>query len=75
MSKMAVDTNQIVEDDEVTLKELILRVKEYFLEIRRRWLVVLLFFFTKHSKRNPNLKPNLLLCLIKGTKAVAVAWV
>ena len=72
---MAVDTNQIVEDDEVTLKELILRVKEYFLEIRRRWLVVLLFctlfsafFLYKALKTKPEFEAQLTFMLDQGDK-------
>lgn len=32
-----------IEDDEITLKELILKIKEYVAEIRRNWLILVLF--------------------------------
>ena len=75
MSKMAVDTNPIVEDNEVTLKELVLRAKEYFSEIRRHWLIVSTFcvifsasFFYKALTTKPEFEAQLTFMLDEGDK-------
>lgn len=36
-------TSNNIEDDEITLKELIFKIKEYAIEIRRNWWVLMLF--------------------------------
>ena len=67
--------NTYLEDDEITLKELILKIQEFYREVLKRWLLVILitlpvmgYMFYKAYK-TPNTYPATLTFMVNEDKA------
>ncbi|HMP29386.1 MAG TPA: hypothetical protein PKD85_07285, partial [Saprospiraceae bacterium] len=51
------EQNTQIQDDEITLKELILKIKEFVIELFRKWYIIVLctlptaaYFYYQHTK-------------------------